>query len=90
MRAATQRARRAEKVKKSEPKRKGRRLVDMDAAGEVYLPAPRVCERYGVTSMTLHRWLKDDEMGFPQPLYIRRFRYFRLSDLLAFEKAGVA
>lgn len=89
MRAATQRARRAEKAEKREPKRNGRKLIDMDAAGEVYLPAPRVCDRYSVTPMTLHRWLKDEEMGFPQPLYIRRFRYFRLSDLVAFEQRDV-
>lgn len=87
MRAATQRA---QSVKKKVEKRKGRKLIDMDAAGEVYLPAPRVCDRYDITSMTLHRWLRDEEMGFPRPLYIKRFRYFRLSDLLAFEKARVA
>ena len=50
-----------------------------------FLPARRVWERYGVTAMTLHRWLADDSMGFPPPVYIGRFRYFRLADLLRFE-----
>jgi predicted DNA-binding transcriptional regulator AlpA len=50
-----------------------------------FLPARRVWERYGVTAMTLHRWLADERMGFPAPVYIGRFRYFRLSDLLRFE-----
>lgn len=51
-----------------------------------YLPARKVWERYGVTSMTLWRWLKDERIGFPKPTYVRRFRYWRLSDLLAWER----
>jgi predicted DNA-binding transcriptional regulator AlpA len=44
--------------------------------GGRYLPARAVWERYGVTSMTIYRWLADDAMNFPQPIYFGRFRYW--------------
>jgi hypothetical protein len=52
-----------------------------------YLPARKVWERYGVTSMTLSRWLRNERIGFPEPTYFGRFRYWRLCDLLAWERA---
>ena len=50
-----------------------------------FLPAPRDWERYGVTSMTLHRWIRDPAMAFPKPVYLGRFRYLRVADLEAWE-----
>jgi predicted DNA-binding transcriptional regulator AlpA len=50
-----------------------------------FLPARAVWERYGVTSMTLFRWLADKELAFPRPIYLGRFRYWRTSDLLGWE-----
>jgi predicted DNA-binding transcriptional regulator AlpA len=62
----------------------------MTAAIEIpdrgFLPARRVRERYGVTDMTLWRWLRDEEKNFPQPIYLGRFRYFRVSDLENWER----
>jgi predicted DNA-binding transcriptional regulator AlpA len=55
-----------------------------------FLPARRVWERYGVTSMTLWRWLRDESIGFPQPVYIGRFRYFRIAELEAWEAKRIA
>ena len=57
------------------------------AAEDGWLPARRVWERYGVTDMTLWRWLRNERIGFPQPTYFGRFRYWRLRDLLAWERA---
>jgi predicted DNA-binding transcriptional regulator AlpA len=54
-------------------------------ADSPFLPARRVWERYGVTSMTLHRWLADERLEFPAPVYLGRFRYWRLCDLLQWE-----
>ncbi len=56
-------------------------------SAERFLPARRVWERYGVTSMTLWRWLKDADLKFPQPMRIGRLRYWRLSDLVAWERS---
>lgn len=53
--------------------------------GRGFMPARKVWERYGVTSMTLHRWLKDPENDFPKPIYIGRFRYWRFEDIQAWE-----
>lgn len=56
-------------------------------AAEQYLPARQVWERYGVTSMSLWRWLRDADLRFPKPMRIGQFRYWRLSDLVAWEKS---
>lgn len=50
-----------------------------------FVPARQVWERYGVTSMTLHRWLNDERMGFPKPVYLGRYRYWKRGDLEAWE-----
>jgi predicted DNA-binding transcriptional regulator AlpA len=60
--------------------------VLMASAKDCYLPARKVWERYGVTAMSLHRWLRDKEMDFPQPTYLGRLRYWRLSSLEAWER----
>jgi predicted DNA-binding transcriptional regulator AlpA len=52
---------------------------------EVFLPARAVWERFGVTSMSLHRWVNNQALGFPAPIYIGRFRYWKLSDIQAWE-----
>lgn len=55
-----------------------------------YLPARLVWERYGVSFMTINRWLKDERMHFPEPTYLGRFRYWKLSDLEAWERRQAA
>jgi predicted DNA-binding transcriptional regulator AlpA len=54
---------------------------------ERFLPARTVWERYGVTNMTIHRWLADETSGFPKPVYFGRFRHWRFSELLAWESS---
>jgi predicted DNA-binding transcriptional regulator AlpA len=56
-------------------------------AGEGFLPARTVLARYSISGMALHRWLADEGMAFPRPIYIGRFRYWRLSDLVEWENA---
>jgi len=51
-----------------------------------YLTARQVLTRYGITDMTLWRWLADDGLGFPRPLKINRRRYFKEADLMAWER----
>jgi predicted DNA-binding transcriptional regulator AlpA len=53
-----------------------------------YLTAAQVRQRYGVTDMTLWRWLHDERVKFPHPYYFSRFRYWKLSDLQDFEKSA--
>lgn len=57
-----------------------------------FLPARMVWERYGVTSMTLRRWMDDEKMNFPRPVYMgggNRYRYWRLADLEAWERERI-
>lgn len=53
-----------------------------------YLPARVVWERYGVSSITLHRWIKSPEMHFPKPFYLGRYRYWKIADLEAWERSA--
>ena len=57
---------------------------------EDLLPAAHLLARYRVSDMTLFRWLKDQKLGFPQPIRINGRRYWRLADLQAFEARQAA
>jgi predicted DNA-binding transcriptional regulator AlpA len=52
---------------------------------QAYLPAAAVRARYGVSDMSLWRWLRDDSLGFPPPIRINNRRFWRLSCLEAWE-----
>lgn len=36
----------------------------------------------GISSMSLWRWLHDDALNFPRPIYISRRRYWREAEIL--------
>jgi hypothetical protein len=58
-----------------------------DEPDKVYVPAAKVRERYGgISDMSLWRWVRNPEMGFPQPFTINRRRYWRLRDLEIWEQ----
>jgi predicted DNA-binding transcriptional regulator AlpA len=52
---------------------------------QTYLPASAVRGRYGISDMSLWRWLRDEALGFPHPMRINGRRFWRLADLEAFE-----
>jgi hypothetical protein len=63
-------------------------MLAVHEAGEVYLTGPQVRQRFGGKSdMWLWRTLRA-EPDFPRPVVIRKQRYFRLSELVAFENAN--
>jgi hypothetical protein len=55
------------------------------ADGETLLPDSAVCRRYGVSSMSLWRWDRTPELGFPKPIRIQNRKYRRLAELRAWE-----
>jgi predicted DNA-binding transcriptional regulator AlpA len=56
----------------------------------VYLSAPQVCQRYGgVSAMWLARKLQGDAT-FPRPVYFGRLRFFKIEELVAWERARAA
>jgi hypothetical protein len=52
-----------------------------------YLPAADVLKRYRVCDRTLDRWLQRIDLDFPKPLLINRRRYWRVEELLNWERA---
>ena len=59
----------------------------MSETDDVMLTAKQVQARYGnISAMTLSRWVKDDRLQFPRPLYIHSRRYWNLGELIAWEK----
>jgi hypothetical protein len=50
------------------------------------LPARRVLDRYCICARTLDRWVKDESVGFPKPIVVHRRRYWRVGELVAFER----
>ena len=56
-----------------------------DHAADCFLTAKQTRDRYGdVSDMWLWRRLHDNS-GFPQPIMIQKRRFWRLSELLAWE-----
>lgn len=64
--------------------------LELPLASDRLLPARKVWERYGVADRTLDRWLTRPELRFPRPVVVNRRRYFRESDLLAWERFRAA
>ncbi|RWM57445.1 DNA-binding protein [Mesorhizobium sp.] len=57
-----------------------------DEVAEMYISGPKVRKRYGISEMTLWRWLHESQSGFPQPIYLGRFRHWKLSALVEWER----
>jgi predicted DNA-binding transcriptional regulator AlpA len=57
----------------------------MQTDDQTYLPAAGVRKRYGVSDMSLWRWLNNEALGFPHPIRINKRRFWRLDDLRAWE-----
>ena len=53
---------------------------------ETFLRAAHVQTRYGVSDMWLHRRLNDGS-GFPKPVYFGKHRFWKVSELVAWERA---
>lgn len=54
------------------------------------LPAVVVCDRFGITERTLHRWLRDPRLEFPRPILINTRRYFREEEIASWETRRLA
>jgi predicted DNA-binding transcriptional regulator AlpA len=44
-----------------------------------------VQERYQRSHVSIWRWMRDEELGFPAPIKINRLNYWRVADLEAWE-----
>ena len=57
----------------------------MQGPQQTYLPSSAVRARYGVSDMTLWRWLHNNKLGFPVPMRVNGRRFWRLADLETWE-----
>jgi predicted DNA-binding transcriptional regulator AlpA len=58
----------------------------MNTKTKVYLTGPQVKQRYQCSYQTIWRWMKNPEMGFPEPLKINNRNRFDLEEIEAFER----
>ena len=55
---------------------------------EAFMSSREVCERYGMSLVTLRRYLDNERLGFPQPLIINaRRKLWRVADLVEWEQS---
>jgi len=54
------------------------------------MPAKKVLERYDIADRTLDRWLESKTLNFPKPVLINKRRYFRISELVVWERNRAA
>lgn len=52
-----------------------------------YFTSAQLKERYQITDMTLWRWIRDENKGFPKPNYFGRRRLFKRDEIDAWEKS---
>jgi len=52
---------------------------------KVFLRMPEICQRYGVSVPSVHRWVKSGQ--FPAPKKISRCSVWNIKDLEAFENS---
>ena len=64
-------------------------VTEQSVTNETFLSARRVMTRYGVSDMWIWRRMNEEGGKFPQPLRINGRRFWRVSDLLAYEASLV-
>ena len=56
----------------------------------VWLNGAQVARRFSISQMSLWRWLNDAELEFPAPVQIRERNYWRLEDIVEWERRAAA
>jgi hypothetical protein len=51
-----------------------------------FLSARKVQDRFGIADRTLDKWLANKGLSFPRPVYINKRRYFRICELVEWER----
>lgn len=69
---------------------RGTPITKVEFDRDRYLKTRQVCDRYGVTTMTLWRWEQDCDLKFPQAVVIRRRRHWLESALIEWEREQAA
>lgn len=59
-------------------------------ANDDFFPQPEILRRYSISEMTLSRWRRDKDLGFPPPTTIRKRNFYRRAEIVAWETAQAA
>jgi predicted DNA-binding transcriptional regulator AlpA len=62
----------------------------MESNEAVWLTASQLTRRFGISQMSLWRWLQDPRLNFPAPVQIRERNYWRLDEIVAWEREAAA
>jgi len=60
------------------------------ADGDSLVPSRLVLQRYLICDRTLDRWIVNKTLGFPKPIVINKRRYWRVAELVGWERARAA
>lgn len=66
-----------------------RREIEPDESA-AFITGPQVCRRYGGRSDMWLKRIMESDPEFPRPMIINRLRYFRVADLVAWERKRAA
>jgi predicted DNA-binding transcriptional regulator AlpA len=55
-----------------------------------WVTGPQLQRRFGISGMSLWRWMNDPMLDFPRPGHIRGRNYWRLSDIINWERRTAA
>lgn len=75
----------------TDPRTAARHQSPICADREIYITARQLRHRLGgVSDMSIWRWSRDAALAFPKPIRINSRRFWRLSDLVAWEQSQEA
>lgn len=55
-----------------------------------WLTGSQVARRFGISPMSLWRWIRDPRLGFPAPTRIRQRNYWRAAEIVEWERQVAA
>jgi predicted DNA-binding transcriptional regulator AlpA len=56
-------------------------------ASSTWVPISQVAAEFGVCLRTIHRWMRDDQIDFPPPVFFHGRNYFRRPELDSWKTA---
>lgn len=56
-----------------------------ESKGDVLISIAELEQRYNRGRWAFDRWQRDEKLGFPRPIILRRRRYYKLREIEAFE-----
>lgn len=62
----------------------------METHETIWLTATQLSRRFGISQMSLWRWLHDAKLNFPAPVQIRERNYWRLEEIVDWERKAAA